>query len=60
MELINYKSNSITYSECVSVTLVIQHAMRMRRVILSSVACLTVPYFFHNMSKNTLFSGKSY
>jgi hypothetical protein len=25
--------------------LVIQHAKRMRRIILSSVACLAVPYF---------------
>jgi len=30
---------SITYSECVSVALGIQRAKRMRRVILSSVAC---------------------
>jgi hypothetical protein len=37
--------SSITYSECVSVTLVIQHAKRMRRIILSSVTCLTLPYF---------------
>jgi hypothetical protein len=29
----------------VSVASVIQHAMRMRRIILSSVACLAVPYF---------------
>jgi hypothetical protein len=29
----------------VSVALVIQHTKRMRRVILSSVACLAVPYF---------------
>jgi hypothetical protein len=29
----------------VSVALVIQHAKRMRRIILSSVACLAVPYF---------------
>jgi hypothetical protein len=36
---------SITYSECVSVALVIQHAKRMRRVILSSVACLTLQHF---------------
>jgi hypothetical protein len=36
---------SITYSECVSVALVIQHAKRMRRIILPSVACLAVPYF---------------
>jgi hypothetical protein len=39
------KAVSITYSECVSVALVIQHATRMRRTILSSVACLAVPYF---------------
>jgi hypothetical protein len=36
---------SITYSECVSVALVIQHATRIRHVILPSVACLAVPYF---------------
>jgi hypothetical protein len=30
---------------CLSVDLVIQHVMRMRRVILSSVACLAFPYF---------------
>ena len=34
-----------TYSESVSVALGIQHAKRMRRVILSSVACPTVHYF---------------
>ena len=39
------KPISITYSECVSVVLVIQHAKRMRRIILSSVACLALPYF---------------
>jgi hypothetical protein len=39
------KAVTITYSECVSVALVTQHAKRMRRIILSSVACLTVPYF---------------
>jgi hypothetical protein len=39
------KAISITYSECVSVALVIQNAKRMRRIILSSVACLAVPYF---------------
>jgi len=35
----------VVYSECVSVTLFIQHAVRMRRIILSSVFCPTVPYF---------------
>jgi hypothetical protein len=38
------KATSITYSECVSVALVIQHAKRMRRIIFSSVACLAVLY----------------
>jgi len=36
---------SITHSECASVALVIQHAMRMCRVILSFLACPAIPYF---------------
>ena len=39
------KAVSITYSECVPVALVIQDAMRMRRIILSSAACLGPQYF---------------
>ena len=43
------KAIRITYSECVflciSVALVIRHAVRMRRVILSCVACPALPYF---------------
>jgi hypothetical protein len=38
------KAISITYSECVFVTLVIQHAMRMCRTVLSSVACPALQY----------------
>ena len=39
------KAISITYSECVSVVWVIQHAQRMRRIILSTVVCQSLPYF---------------
>jgi hypothetical protein len=39
------KAISVTYSKCVSVALVIQHATRMRRIILSSVACLALQHF---------------
>ena len=39
------KTISITYSECVSVALVILQAKRMDLAILSSVACVTLPYF---------------
>ena len=38
------KAISITYSGCVSVALVMQHEMRMRHIVLSSVACLAAPY----------------
>jgi hypothetical protein len=33
----------IKYYECLSVDLVTQHAMRMHRIILSTVACLDLP-----------------
>jgi hypothetical protein len=36
---------SVAYSVCVCVALVIQHAKRMRRIILSSVASLAPPHF---------------
>jgi len=37
-------STSITYSDYVSVAFGIEHAMRMRRIILLYVACLAVTY----------------
>jgi len=39
------KAISVTCSECVFVALVMQHAMRMRRNILPSVACVALQYF---------------
>ena len=39
------KAISITYSECVFLDLGIQHATRIRLIILSSVACLALQYF---------------
>ena len=38
------KAVSVTYEESVSVDLVIQHVISMRRIMLS-VACLALPYF---------------
>ena len=43
--LLSHRSNNSTYSECVSVALVIQQAKRTRCIILSYVACLNLPYF---------------
>ena len=40
------KAGNITCSECVYMALIIQHAMRMCCIILTSVGCLAVPYFF--------------
>jgi hypothetical protein len=53
------KAISVTHSECVSVALFIQHAKRMRRVILSSVAFLTLPYSSTLSHKATTFGRKA-
>ena len=42
------------YYECVLVALVTQLATHMLHVILSSVACLTVPYFSRYLIKGTI------
>ena len=42
---LQWKSKSSTYSESVFVVLFIQHDKRMRRIILSSVACPALQYF---------------
>jgi len=44
--IVNIEEQNITYSECVSVALVIQHAMRMRCIILSLVEYQALLYLF--------------
>ena len=48
------KATRITYSECLFITVVIQHAKLMLRVILSSVDCLAVPFFPHYLINGTI------
>ena len=48
----------IKYSECVPVALFIQHEMRMRFIILSSLASSSLPYFFTLSHKRHDFRGK--
>jgi len=52
------KTVSISYFECMSVIFVMRHAVRMRRIILSSVSCLAVPYFPTFNQKQHEFRGK--
>jgi len=42
----------------VSVALAIQHAKRIRRIILSTVICLAVPYFLLYLNNGTIFGKK--
>ena len=52
------KAITDTYSECMSVALVIQHVMRMRPIILSSMDCPAIQKFPHYLIKDTHFQKK--
>ena len=44
------KEISVTYFQCVSVALIIQHAKRMRRIIFSFIVCLSLYTIFYTLS----------
>jgi hypothetical protein len=54
------KAIRITYSECVSVALVIQHAKRMHHVIFVICSLSDSTVFFHIISQTAQPSDKSY
>jgi len=45
---------------CVSEASVTQHAMRMRRIVISSVVCPALQYFFHRVSQIIRFSENGF
>jgi hypothetical protein len=45
VKIVAVENSNVTYSDCVFVTLGIQHAMRMDQIILSSVAFQVLQYF---------------
>jgi len=58
--LVVEKSITITYSECVPAALLIQRAMRMRRIILSPVTCPALPYLSYTVTQTARFLVKSH
>jgi hypothetical protein len=57
--LLPWKSNDITYSECVFVALDIQHGRRMRGSVLSFMACPAIPFLPHCLINGMIFGKHS-
>jgi len=57
---VDVEKQSITYYECVFVALIIQHAKRMCRIILSSVACPALLHFSTLSHKRYDFRERNY
>jgi hypothetical protein len=58
--LLQWKSNKYYISECVFVASGINHAIRMRRVIVPSVALLALQYFSTLSQNGTIFEKKKF
>jgi hypothetical protein len=54
------KAMGISYSKCMFIALVIQHEELMRSILLSTVACRALPYFYTLSHEWYYFRKKSY
>jgi len=50
--------NNFCRAECEFVALIIQHAKRMLRTVLTSLSCLAVTYYFNYLINGTIFGKK--